>query len=1276
MFEIELDDEFTGMLSFDVPAMDDDILLLNSANHQNISCFLETKSTKPCQLEHNIRIEGAEANLAIKPQPNINFSLDQFINFASVMVEQLALGGELDFFTNALNQKYNTSYWYSAIDIQAIGEVLIDQEVIALHKPVNERNLSSTLSSMYDDCLTKAAACCVCNINNSHWLTLVMFRVGDECYLLYKDSLYVNSNTARQLESFIGVNFPVVTFVASAEKEQHDVTSCGIFALHNMQYLTDKIQECHGDINLLEDFLARFSSSIGLDFCTQEKAEDLRQGQYAELFLEGKYQQEKDDHEQKELRQAVREYHHSELSTIRNLFLQSNIDVPINILSGGQYISHNDANIIGLEIATIDGQRIEASDYHYCYRISWASDVVREQIRLLKSFIDSHPELNYRQDGERENALLLQAFEHPKITDFSNLALEPFSKTREELSSELFALLTSMQDVIAPEEQKGLTSVKLQSYKEKLSREIKISDGVLASLTKQLHSDNQEQKKRCINTINSMHCLANEEFVKMVENSMLGRGNSLVAIIHIKSYLNLLCQKIENYSLPQENIDALLGYIYELYQDDKISLNRKNGACNTGVLLLQFLLDDEQLPSSVGNISKIALATESARLKAEISEFVIKYWQIKIDKHIENIDYTSLMLLADYYSKQHQTAKHDKIFLVKKFWLNNLIKIVSHINGNDSLGDEFQGIDALFDYTSLIKKITTCDIIEANNLSRQVIYHLLRLPVLKVEERHLFLISAFFAENQERLGEVQYGVDRLLRGLNLRFNDHEIMVQMIDNYASKHYNSEQELIAPDSLERDLNELLDEIARANGGNSALSFSIDLLRQNYLAILSSYQREDNSGIAIKNWQESDILEYAKKFKEAKYDEEDSNQLIELLAVIKRANIIATGNDPRATQLLSILIMMSAQEKGMLLQIATGEGKSTITAIMAVVKCMYGHNVDIVTSSSVLAKRDSDDPAKKSFYMMFGLSVASNITEGDNRPDKFKPCYESNIVYGDVGSFQYDWIYHNFKEKGTRGSRPYDVMLVDEVDSMLIDESGKIAMVSSSLAGAEFMQSIYSTLWRQAAVLDSQIAKEGDGYVYVSGQYTQGEDGEILLEHEWSEKYQIDDSVEEFYVRQLSEFASEVVLSGEIRVPNHLSAYIIEQVNFWVKSLLRAKAMSLEKDYIIKDSKGRQAIMPVDYTSTGVINENTQWNDGLHQFLQLKHGLKLTKENLTTCYISNMQYFLLYKQNIYGMTGTLGSQDSQDLLQEIYKVDICKIPTYKAKKFIELPARFSVE
>ncbi len=95
----------------------------------------------------------------------------------------------------------------------------------------------------------------------------------------------------------------------------------------------------------------------------------------------------------------------------------------------------------------------------------------------------------------------------------------------------------------------------------------------------------------------------------------------------------------------------------------------------------------------------------------------------------------------------------------------------------------------------------------------------------------------------------------------------------------------------------------------------------------------------------------------------------------------------------------------------------------------------------------------------------------------------------------------------------------------------------------------------------------------------------------------------------------------------------------------------------------------IKPVDYSSTGIVQSSTNWSDGLHQFLQIKHSLKMTSETFTTNFMSNMGYFKRYGSNLFGLTGTLGSEKAKKVLSEVYNVDLINIPSLRQKQYLEL-------
>lgn len=93
-------------------------------------------------------------------------------------------------------------------------------------------------------------------------------------------------------------------------------------------------------------------------------------------------------------------------------------------------------------------------------------------------------------------------------------------------------------------------------------------------------------------------------------------------------------------------------------------------------------------------------------------------------------------------------------------------------------------------------------------------------------------------------------------------------------------------------------------------------------------------------------------------------------------------------------------------------------------------------------------------------------------------------------------------------------------------------------------------------------------------------------------------------------------------------------------------------------------------MDFFTTGIVQNSTNWNDGLHQFLQIKHQLKMTSESLTTNFLSNISYIKRYGKNIFGLSGTLGSQETQKILSNVYNLDILEIIPSNKKQNIRYP------
>ena len=288
------------------------------------------------------------------------------------------------------------------------------------------------------------------------------------------------------------------------------------------------------------------------------------------------------------------------------------------------------------------------------------------------------------------------------------------------------------------------------------------------------------------------------------------------------------------------------------------------------------------------------------------------------------------------------------------------------------------------------------------------------------------------------------------------------------------------------------------------------------------------------------------------------------------------------------------------------------------------------------------------------------------------------QNNIVYGSPGNFQGDLLRHEFELQGTRGSRKYDTVIVDEVDNMLIDDARHITMLSGPMPGFEYLLGLLLNCWNILNMVDSKFQESEKGTIWINEDIS-SEDGKLLIP-----KQEFRSNV--WLVTNRFEFTSDIVKeslraivgergkssSSQVEIPQHLRLFAFDQCKCWAESAWKAKHnLRKNEDYIIKSNKdGVESIFPVDSTSTGSIQQNMVLSDGLHQFLQIQNGLRLTAENLVTSFVSNVGYFKRYNASLYGLTGTIGTEDSQELLKEVYNIEIGFMPTFKKKQLKEIP------
>ncbi|CAF3929331.1 unnamed protein product [Rotaria magnacalcarata] len=383
------------------------------------------------------------------------------------------------------------------------------------------------------------------------------------------------------------------------------------------------------------------------------------------------------------------------------------------------------------------------------------------------------------------------------------------------------------------------------------------------------------------------------------------------------------------------------------------------------------------------------------------------------------------------------------------------------------------------------------------------------------------------------------------------------------------------------------------------------------------------------------------------------------------------------------------MLSNQRSLLSQVATGEGKTLIITTLCIIKCLYGEKLDIVTSCSVLAKRDAEsEPPKgnKDLYEFFGVTVGHICSEDiDQRAQTFSRC---DVVYGDLSSFQRDYLLDRFYGKNILGKRNFENVIVDEVDSMLLDNGNNMLYLSHDIPNMERLQSLFIFIWRSVnqpvnslddlnkiydnAAIKQSIIEDIHGMIMrdevdagvwqaLLKSKTIDEDGRILihLKDYTTHVKQLKFPKQKTENRLI--FLLNIISNRQrfIKLRSEFYNFIEQHLDKFIDNAKNALFMSLDPDLNPK-------IIIID-KNTGTDQSSSQWHEELHQFLQIKHGCKLSLVSLKAVFISNVSYLKLY-QNLYGLSGTLGSRDEKQLLNELYNIDLIKIPTSKPKNFFE--------
>ena len=322
---------------------------------------------------------------------------------------------------------------------------------------------------------------------------------------------------------------------------------------------------------------------------------------------------------------------------------------------------------------------------------------------------------------------------------------------------------------------------------------------------------------------------------------------------------------------------------------------------------------------------------------------------------------------------------------------------------------------------------------------------------------------------------------------------------------------------------------------------------------------------------------------------------------------------------------------------MQINTGEGKSLIIQFLAAYLALIGNKVDVISSNTVLANRDAEDEKIIEFYKNINLSVGCAS----------KNQYTKDIVYGDTQNFEAGILREEFKEKNIRKNRPSDCVIIDEVDSISLDNIITMTQLTDNFPG----RSCFYFFYYQILMLYCNIINELPKIT--------GKDQEYFLKKPDEFKSIIEKEIRNIFKDKILENDGKTLKTDTpIIFPKCMKKYIEDSLNTWINNVIKAPMMTQNKDFIIKNNN----IVPVDYSNTGVLQDNMVWDGGLQQILQIIHNVKGTFENENTNFLSNISFFKRYKGNIYGVTGTFGGENFQFILRTIYEINLYKIPPNK--------------
>ncbi|MFA6921245.1 MAG: preprotein translocase subunit SecA [Gallionella sp.] len=345
-----------------------------------------------------------------------------------------------------------------------------------------------------------------------------------------------------------------------------------------------------------------------------------------------------------------------------------------------------------------------------------------------------------------------------------------------------------------------------------------------------------------------------------------------------------------------------------------------------------------------------------------------------------------------------------------------------------------------------------------------------------------------------------------------------------------------------------------------------------------------------------------------------------LPEAFAVVREAGSRALGMRHYDVQMIGGMVLHS----GKIAEMRTGEGKTLMATLPVYLNAITGNGVHVVTVNDYLAARDAAWMGK--LYRFLGLSVGVIVSQMPS--EEKQAAYAADITYGTNNEFGFDYLRDNMaSHMGERFQRKLNYAIVDEVDSILIDEARTPLIISGQ---AEGDVNVYVKINELVKALVRQAEEDGPG------------------------DYSVDEKNHQILLSESGHEHAENILTEAGLLPPNGSLYDAANISLihHLYAALRANSLyHLDQHYVIQDGE----VVIVD-EHTGRLMSGRRWSDGLHQAVEAKEGVEIKKENQTLASITFQNYFRMYNK-LGGMTGTADTEAYE--FQQIYNLETVIIP-----------------